>query len=77
MYRQYAFMTSLDEYLRISCFRQHDPSFPRWLVVQEFGDLYHDYALKKKEAEYLWRKNGWKGVKVEFFRARGGEQAKG
>ena len=67
-------MTSLKEYQRTSCFRQDDTSIPRWLLVQEFGDLYVDGvhpALKKKEAEYLWRKHGWEGVEVEFFRARG------
>ena len=54
-------------------FRQEDPASPRWLMIQEFTDLYiDDPSLKKKEAEYWWRKNGCDGVIVEFFRVKRG-----
>ena len=78
MCQSYAYMSMNDSYQRTSCFRltqKNDPSLPHWLIVQEFRkEMYVDrwwLALKKKEAEYLWRKNGWEGVKVEFFRERG------
>lgn len=73
MYQRYAYLTSDDHYKRVSCFKQDDLSFPRWLLVQEFTNFYDDLALKKKEAEYWWRKNGWEGVTLEFFRLKGEE----
>ena len=67
MYHRYAYLTSHDHYQRVSCFKQDDPSLPCWLLVQEFTSFKNDLALKKKEAEYWWRKNGWEGVILEFF----------
>ena len=49
MFHRYAYLMSDDHYRRVSCFKQDDPSFPRWLLVQEFTFLMVDTALKKKE----------------------------
>lgn len=68
MYHRYAYLTSHKHYQRVSCFKQDDPSLPRGLLVQEFTSFEDDLALKKKEAEYWWRKNGREGVILEFFR---------
>ena len=71
MFHRYGYLTSNDSLRRISCFRQDDPEFPRWLLVQEFADCgRYNYALKKREAEYWWRKNGWEGCIMEFFRLK-------
>jgi len=67
MFRRYAYLTTDEHYKRVSCFKQDDPSIPRWLVLQEFTSFVYEFPLKKKEAEYWWRKNGWEGVLVEFF----------
>ena len=72
MFHRYGYLTSDDSLRRISCFRQHDAAYPRWLLVQEALDLWgYDYARKKREAEYWWRKNGWEGTIMEFFRLKG------
>lgn len=72
MFHRYSYLTSDDSLRRISCFRQHDAAFPRWLLVQEAMDLRgYDYARKKREAEYWWRKNGWEGTTMDFFRLKG------
>lgn len=60
-----------------NCFRHGDDaaSLARWLVVREFTKLSSNskwLALKKREAEYWWRKNGWDGVLVEFFKLQEG-----
>lgn len=69
MFRRYAFLTTDYCFKRVSCFKQDDPSVPRWLCVQEFGpSFFQNYPLKKLEAEYWWWKNGYEGVIVEFFR---------
>ncbi|KAL8847611.1 MAG: hypothetical protein Q9221_007341 [Calogaya cf. arnoldii] len=70
MFYRYAYLQLHEHFRRVSCFRQDDPSLPRFLLVQEFTDLYDDYHLKKREAEYWWRKNGWEGVIPEFFGIR-------
>ena len=61
-----------EDFRRNSCFKLqgNSSSLARWLVVQEFMKLSSSsqwLALKKREAEYWWRKNGWDGVLVEFF----------
>lgn len=73
MFHRYAYLTSHEHLRRVSCFRQDSPSFPRWLLLQEFTDLWEDTALKKRESEYWWHKNGWNGVIVEFFQRAKGE----
>ncbi|KAL8653409.1 MAG: hypothetical protein Q9226_003860 [Calogaya cf. arnoldii] len=70
MFYRYAYLQLHEHYRRVSCFRQDDPSLPRFLLIQEFTDLYDDYQLKKQEAEYWWRQNGWEGVIPEFFEIR-------
>ena len=71
MFHRYGYLTSHSQLRRISAFRQHDPAFPQWLPVQEFDDfLGDDCALKKREAEHWWRKNGWEGCVVEVFKLR-------
>lgn len=79
MYQQYAYLTSSESYHRISAFRQENSTYPRWLIVQEFLSdvkLNDSVAVKKKEAEYWWRKNGWGGVLVEFFGIKRGNEGK-
>lgn len=79
MYQRYAYLTSNGSYHRISAFRQKDPIYPRWLIMQEFlSDVrFNDsVAVKKKEAEYWWRKHGWEGVLVDFFRIKGDNEEK-
>jgi len=69
--KRYRYLTSVDGYRQVKLFRQEDPASPHWLMIQEFTDLYiGDPSLKKKEAEYWWRKNGCDGVIAEFFRRR-------
>ena len=71
MFHRYGYLTSYPQLCRISAFRQDHPAFPRWLLVQEFDDFWaYDSALKKREAEHWWRKNGWEGCVVEFFKLR-------
>ncbi|KAL8856313.1 MAG: hypothetical protein Q9178_007077 [Gyalolechia marmorata] len=86
MFHRYAFLTNNERYRRCSAFKQHDPDLPRWLMVQEFGEqdfaepecggLIHTGDLKKRQAEYWWRKNGWEGVRVGIFQIRKGEESK-
>lgn len=72
MVKRYRYLTSIDGYRRINLFRREDPASPHWLMIQEFTDLttVSDPSLKKREAEYWWRKNGCEGVVGEFFRLR-------
>ena len=73
MYRRYAYLTSDALYRQVSAFRQKDPAYPRWLLVQEFeGRLValQDWERKRKEAKHWWRKNGWRGVKVMYAKPR-------
>lgn len=72
MFQRYAYLVSHEHYVRVTCFKQDDASFPRWLLVQEFTSMWDgtEFNLKKKEVEYWWRKNGWSGVIPEFFKLR-------
>ena len=73
MFERMAYLMSEEHFRRISCFKQIEPEMPRWLVIEEFTELSTNsewLALKKREAEYWWRKNGWDGVLVDFFRLR-------
>ncbi|KAL8992075.1 MAG: hypothetical protein Q9169_007394 [Polycauliona sp. 2 TL-2023] len=72
MFQRYAYLVSLERYIRTTCYTQDDPALPRWLLVQEFVEMWEvtDFNLKKKEVEHWWRKNGWDGVIPEFFKSR-------
>ncbi|KAL8653410.1 MAG: hypothetical protein Q9226_003861 [Calogaya cf. arnoldii] len=73
MFQRYAYLVSHEEYIRVTCFKQDNGSYPRWLLVQEFMTMWNvsEFNLKKQEVEYWWRKNGWTGVLPEFFKLRG------
>jgi hypothetical protein len=73
-------MTSLEEYRRFAAYQQNDPSHPRWLLVVEFDELEkisrHNtrwmqnlyYRRKKKEIKAWWRRQGFRGVKLNFYK---------
>ena len=70
---RFAYLISHEHFRRISCFKREEDSSPQWLVTSELTGLPTSQwwiTLKKQEAEYWWRKNGWEGVLVEFFRSR-------
>ena len=51
MFHRYGYLTFNDELCRISCCRQDNPQYSRWLLVQESMDFSgYDYPLKKREA---------------------------
>ena len=74
IFERFAYLISHKHFRRISCFkREEGSSLPQWLVTSEFTELPTSswwLTLKKQEAEYWWRKNGWEGVLIEFFRLR-------
>lgn len=77
MFQRYACLMSSESYHRISAFAQDDPTYPRWLIVQEFVDpvCFNDsVAQKKREAEWWWRQDGWEGILVEFFGVKDNEK---
>lgn len=77
---RYPQMTSLEEYRRFAAYQQNDPSYPRWLLVVEFDELEkisrHNtrwmqnlyYRRKKKEIKAWWRRQGFRGVKLNFYK---------
>ena len=68
MCRRYAYLTSPQDCKRVHAFRQEDPAFPRWLLVQEYTSLDSiPLYSRKKGVEYWWQRNGWEGVLVEAF----------
>lgn len=74
IFERFAYLISREHFRRVSCFkREEDSSPPQWLVISEFSELPTSHwwlTLKKQEAEYWWRKNGWERVLIEFFRLR-------
>ena len=78
LFARFANLTSEPNFRRVSALKQSTTSpgtEAHYLLLQEFENLEQNWvdwrAIKKCEAEYWWRKHGFKGVLVEFFRRHG------